>query len=218
MTVQEAYMVLKDRLNNLSTNANQNLSERAFVFAFNKMQLHWVEERIKIAEANQVRQEEIQHLIKEFTNAGLRLDEALVFNLPDDYFRYNRVFGNCGNGECDQIVDAYPREEVNGGRLLRDEFQKPSFEWQETFFTLKNNKLYFHINDFDCEDITLIYYRCPKSISMEEVDLDGYRVNIDPELDKTSLEEVIDLTAQLLAGDTLNPRYQTLSNQIQQNN
>lgn len=210
MTIQQTYQSVKDRVNDLNTNINQDISERAFVRAFNKMQLHWLEERIKVAEANQTRQEEVQDFIKTFSNAPLVETHSLSIHLPADYFRYSRVYGSCSK-YCVQEVHAYPREEGNAGRLLQDEFQKPSFEWGETFFTLKGNKLHFYA-DFNCETITLIYYKLPLEVDMVEV---GGQ-NIDPELKNTNLEEVIDLTALLVSGDTNNPRYQSLMNQIQQ--
>jgi hypothetical protein len=212
MTIKETYQTVLDRVNELNTNVNQHVSERAFINAFNKVQLHWLEERIKVAEANQVRQEEIQPFIETFSNGAQKVGDSLVLNLPTDYFRYSRVYGECSK-DCEQVVHAYPREEGNAGRLLQDDLQRPSFEWAETFFTLKGNTLHFYA-DFDCSTITLIYYRCPVVVDMEDVG----GSNIDPELTKTNLEEVIDLTALLVSGDTSNPRYQTIMNHIQQFN
>lgn len=203
MNVNTVYQIVKDRLNKGSTSFNQNISERQFVFAFNKMQLHWMNTRIKLDEADQNIQESLQQFIieKESTPSTI-LKEYISIKLPENYFRYKRVKGIvCG--KCGINVYAYPREESNANRLLSDSNQMPSLEWEETFFTLGNDLVKFYTdNKFKCEKILLVYYRTPLSIDMKEIiDSQTTHSDIDPEIDKIELEEVIDLTVRLLSGD-----------------
>lgn len=203
MNINTVYQIVKDRLNKGSTNFNQNVFERQFVFAFNKMQLHWLNTRIKLDEANQSIQESLQPFIEESkTTPSSVHSEYISIPLPDNYFRYKRVKGLiCG--ECNISVYAYPREETNAGRLLSDSTQNPSLEWEETFFTLGKNKLKFYTDGkFKCKELYLVYYRCPVSVDMAAIKYtDNQGTDIDPEFNKIELEEVIDLTVRLLAGD-----------------
>ena len=217
-TVQEAYTYLQDRVNKLSSEESQSISKRQFVFTFNKAQLHWFEERVKVNEVNQIRQEELQRFVTDVcvTPTLDTKHDAYWINMPDNYFRYKRVFGKCGS--CDQTVYAYPRSEGNVNRLLQDSNYKPSLEWEETFFTIRDNKIYYYVDNFKCTEITLVYYRCPRPIDMEGISFEGYGTNIHPEIDKVDLQEVIDLTAKIITGDIQDPKYQTLSNSIQQYN
>ena len=202
MKVRIVYKNVKDRLNKGSTDYNQNISERQFVFAFNKMQMYWLNRKIKVDEANQDIQESIQEFIEEIEFTPTNKSEYSTIDLPDDYFRYKRVKGiKCG--DCDTVVYAYPREEKNVNRLLSDSTQNPSLEWEETFFTLGNNKIKFYTDSkFSCSKLLLVYYRCPTPIDMKEIKYeDRQGTDIDPEMDKIELEEIIDLTVQLLSGD-----------------
>jgi len=63
----------------------------------------------------------------------------------------------------------------------------------------------------------LVYYRCPREIDMLGIisDCKG-KADIDPELDKASLQEVLDLTTLLLAEDIMDQaRYSTIAARIQ---
>ena len=211
-----AYEKVKDRLNQLSTNQGQTISKYSFICAFNKAQYRWFERKIQYKERDQSTQEDLQKFLKEVCLAPTKNKLGhLDINLPEDYYFYQRVYGKCKKG-CEQEVYAYPREEANVNRLLNDSFHKPSFGWQETFFTLGNNKLRFYIDDFDCKEIVLVYYRCPKEIDMEGVCYPDGKIGTDcnTEFDKGQLEELLDLTVQIMAADINHPRYNTITNDI----
>lgn len=220
MDIETAYIYIQDRLNKLATDSNQSISKRQFVYAFNKMQLHWFTNRVKVSEMDQDRQEELQQFIPPtlcLTPIKSKKENALVINIPEDYFYYKRVYGT--ECDCDVKVYAYPKTEGHVNRYESNEFYKPSLKWEETFFTPRNNKIYFYVDDFYCGKINLVYYRCPKEVDMEGIKYHNRTgVNADPEVSKTSLQEILDLTVQLLASDINDPRYSTISNHIQQNN
>lgn len=204
---------IQDRLNGGSTNRGQKLSKRQIVYAFNKAQLQWFTLLVKMDERDQITQEKIQKFLvnlckaptKDLKNSRYRL------KLPDDYFWYQRVVGDSFNEECSHEVYAYPTEEGAVNRNLSDSFSSPSLPWQETFFTVSNDYLNFYVKDFKVRTLNLHYYKCPREIDCEGIihsDRDG--VNINPEVDKISLHEIIDLTVQILSSDIMdNNRFQT---------
>lgn len=212
------YEKVKQRLNQLSSNAGQKVTEFQFVCAFNKAQYRWFEQRIKVKERDQSIQEDLQIFQKtECLKPTTTKTGHLQINLPEDYYYYQRVYGKCEKG-CEQEIYAYPREEGNVNRLLNDECTKPSFGWQETFFTIGDCKLIFYIDNFTCSEIVLVYYKCPQEVDMSGIEYpDGKKgINVNSELTKGQLEEVLDLTVQILSADTNNPRYTTITNDIVQ--
>lgn len=212
--IEQSYIYVQDRLNKLSSNSNQKISKRQFVYAYNKMQLHWFKEKLKNKEFNALYQDSIQKFI-ETIDTFSSTKEAYVIKLPSTYFQFVRVYGICG--ECKSLIEGYPREESNAGRLLQDDFHRPSLEWEETFFTIKGDKIYFY-KDFKCEEVNLLYYRYPKEVDMNGIDYrDRLGTNIDSELDPLENQEVLDLVVQLLSSDIQDPRYQTITNHIAQN-
>lgn len=218
MHIEDIYQIVSDRLNKGSSGHNQKISKRLFVMTFNKAQLHWMEERMKVDEINQVRQTELQQFITEtcLVPSKGKNKEYLFIDTPDDFFHYKRVEGLiCG--ECEHTVYAYPREEGNVNRLLQDRFSNPNLYWQETFFTIGDNKIKFYTdNKFNCKQLLLIYYRCPREVDCEGIQYaDRVGVNVNSELDKINLQEVIDITVQILSGDIGDQfRYGITSNRI----
>lgn len=218
MNIETIYLKVQDRLNSLSTGEEQKISKRQFVYAFNKMQLHWLEDQIRFESIDKINQDRIQPFLKEYSSIPVTTGKKYItINLPEDYFHYSRVEGtNCGS--CNTCVHAYPRNESSAGRLLQDSFQSPSLEWEETFFTLGDNKVRFYTDKkFNCDKITLYYYRCLKEVDMEGIiHTDGRKgTNINSELTKTSLEQVITYVVELLSGDIMDQgRYQITNNRI----
>lgn len=221
MTVQQAYLYVSDRLNNLSTNANQKITPRQFVFSYNKVQEHWYDERLRVLESDLTRTEELQKYLDTYKaplnviNEG-KSSQALEFSLPENYKHFSRIYGICG--DCGLEVQGFIKEVGRVGRLLMDDFWKPCLEWEETIATLQNDKIQFYTGDFSCSELFLVYYRQLNPIDMEGIDFEGYGTNVDPELDGSDLYEVLDLTALLISGDTQNPAYQALTNFISKYN
>ena len=95
-------------------------------------------------------------------------DETNV--LPENYFEWKRLsaqgVSECCNKPKNMVI--YLAEEANVDSLLRDDSKKPSFEWGETFCTLKGNKARVFTNDeFTLENTILSYYRQPLKIQIE---------------------------------------------------
>lgn len=206
MTVIEAYKYMQERLNRLGTNFGDNIPKHTFVTAFNSVQLQWVEDRIKLAETNIVRKDELQQLLKPTDPiVPTNTNNYYEIDIPQDYFHYKRSvsYAPC---ELRNIL----KKEGDVNLLLRDEFWKPSIEWGETICTLIGNKLrvYSDIeNSFQISNIILVYYRYPVFINMADGfnDVNGTpTTNIDPEFQGSSLIEILNDTCNLLSADTMN--------------
>ena len=143
MNVKTAYLIVQDRLNKLSTNHNQKITERQFVYAFNKMQLHWFEQRIKGEEVDKVRQEELQQFVVDYCKPPTNNKKGKFYELkvPEDYFHYKRVSAEASKAGCTHTVYGRASEESAMNTLLKDSFQKPSFDWQDSLFSIANNTI-----------------------------------------------------------------------------
>lgn len=204
MTVNEAYKYMQDRLNRLGSNFGDNIPKHAFVLAFNSVQLQWVEDRIKLAETNIIRKDEVQQLLKETDPLKpTQTNNYYEINLPSDYFHYKR---SVSHAPCE--IRNILKKEGDINLLLRDEFWKPSIEWGETLCTLIGNKLRVYSdleNSFQISDIVLVYYRYPISINMSDgfTDVNGViTTDVHPEFQGSSLIEILNDTCNLLSADT----------------
>jgi len=214
MTILESYKYVQERLNKLSTNFGDNIAKHTFVLAFNSTQLQWAEDRVKLAETNIVRQDEIQQLLKDVNIPPIKAgDYYYEIALPEDYFHYKR---STSNAPC-QLRNIL-KKEADINMLLRDSFWKPSIEWGETLCTLIGNKLRIYTdleNSFQISGINLVYYRYPLNVDMADGfnTVDGIATtNVNPEFQGSSLIEILNATCELLAADSADQwRYQTMT-------
>lgn len=215
MTVAECYKYIQEGLNKLNSNSSQNVTKSSFVSTFNAVQLQWVEDRIKLAELNKIRTDELQQLVTQVTLPVKKDSLYYTSNLPTNYFHYIRSTGNKG---CSYAIWLVKEADVNV--LLNDAFYTPSVEWGETFCTLGNGQLKTYHNDvISLDSVDIIYYRYPRSINMDDGydDVNGQpTVDVDPEFQGSSLIEILNLCIQHISGvvnDQL--RYQVFTNKSQ---
>lgn len=215
MTAIECYAYVQNRLNKLSTNFGDNIKKHQFVGAFNACQLSWVEDRVKLDETNIIRKDEINQLLEPFENKPVEKEGYFETEFPDNYFHYKRTVSYT---PCE--IKNHLKSEGDINRLLQDSFWEPSIEWGETICTLVGRKLRVYVKDFSISKVSGLYYRYPTNINLA----DGYTdytgaitVDVNPEFQGSSLIEILNMTCQLLAGDTTDQwNYQTMSQRIQQ--
>jgi hypothetical protein len=203
MTVNTAYQFIKDRLNKNNSGENQGISKRQFVWAFNMAQLFWFDQRLKADSVDKIRQQELQQFVEQvcLVPSESKTRNFVTIQLPSDYYYYIRSYGEAK--DCDNVnIYASLVEEGNVSALLSDEFSRPSLEWEETFSTVASDKLRFYTGgEFNVSQVVLDYYRCPKEIDMEDIVDVVVHSNVDPEISKSSIYEVLNLTALILSGD-----------------
>jgi hypothetical protein len=205
---------IKQRINKLDSQDYDNLECWQIVEAFNKAQVEWT--RRQLHGSNQVREgdeqstrrkDDLQALL--ITNTLATADKEYYYkgNIPQDYLQWKRVDVFAQKDCCDKRrMTVYLAEEGNLNQLLRDKSKQPSFEWAETFATLKNGEVNVYTNgEFDIEKIELTYYRQPVKIQIEGC-VDPYTntaspTNVECEFKDDIIEVIIDEAVSILAGD-----------------
>lgn len=205
---------IKQRLNKLDSQDYDNIECWQIVEAFNKAQVEWTRRQLhginllkEGDEESNRRKDDLQILLN---TQVLPVSNQQVFysgTLPINYLQWKRVDAYAKQDCCDKRrMVVYLAEEGNVNVLLRDKAKRPSFEWGETFATLKDNEVNIYTNnDFDIESASLTYYRQPVKIQIQGC-VDPYTgiqspINVECEFKDDIVEVIIDEAASILAGD-----------------
>jgi hypothetical protein len=205
---------IKQRLNKIDSQDYDNIECWQVVESFNKAQVEWVRRQLhgmnSVQEGDEQSTRRIDDLQALLNTQPLTVTDQQVYysaNIPENYLQWKRVDTYAKNNCCDKRrMVVYLAEEANVNQLLRDEGKKPSFEWAETFATLKNNQVNIYTNgDFEVQSASLTYYKQPRKIQIQGC-IDPYTgvestVNVESEFKDDIIELIIDEAASILAGD-----------------
>jgi hypothetical protein len=214
--MQNSVLVIKvkQRLNKLDSQDYDNIECWQVVEAFNKAQVEWVRRQlhginiVKEGDEQSTRRiDDLQLLLGTINIPFIQGDISSYSDLPTNYLQWKRVDVTAKKGCCDdRRMSVYLAEEGNLNQLLFDNAKRPSFEWAETFATLKNNKVNVYTNnEFDISSGALTYYRQPVRIEILGC-VDPYTstqttTNVECEFKDDIVELLIDEAASILAGD-----------------
>jgi hypothetical protein len=214
--MQNSVLVIKvkQRLNKLDSQDYDNIECWQVVEAFNKAQVEWVRRQlhginiVKEGDEQSTRRiDDLQLLLGTINIPFVKADISSYSDLPTNYLQWKRVDIIAKKGGCeDRRMSIYLAEEGNLNQLLFDNAKKPSFEWAETFATLKNNKVNVYTNnEFEISKGSLTYYRQPVRIEVLGC-VDPYTstqttTNVECEFKDDIVELLIDEAASVLAGD-----------------
>lgn len=205
---------LKQRLNKLDSQDYDNIECWQVVESFNKAQVEWARRQLHginvVKEGDEESTRRIDDLQVLLNTQPLSVtDQQLFYSgpIPTNYLQWKRVDVYAKNDCCsDRRMVVYLAEEANLNQLLRDEAKRPSFEWGETFATLKNNNVNIYTNNnFAVSSAQLTYYRQPVKIQIQGC-VDPYTgvastANVECEFKDDIIEVIIDEAASILAGD-----------------
>jgi len=196
MTVLESYKRFELKLNSLANADNVDISPGEYVLIFNEQQTKWYESKFK-GKSYRYMIDDVQVLVNRDTSLTISsvTPDYAEFNLPADYFDYIGGYSRCSKGDCtDRRVSLYQMMNPDKEIVLRDEFNKPSFEYKETPITISQDLLQVYKTDFSIDSVFLTYYRYPRAIDIVGyTKLDGTTsINIDPELMDEYVNEIID--------------------------
>lgn len=224
---------IKQRLNKLASNDYDNIECWQIVEAFNKAQVDWCRRNLHglnvVQEGDEQSTRRIDDLQVLLYTAPIVLNQKVKYyesvDLPVNYFQWKRLSITASDNCCDnRSFVVYLAEQANVDELLRDKNKKPSFEWAETFATLKNNKVQIYTNDeFLISKAELTYYRQPTKIEILNC-VDPYTqqvstVDVECEFKDDMVELFIDETVKILAGDIeLFNQYQRAQQSVEGNN
>jgi hypothetical protein len=206
---------IKQRLNKLASQDYDNLECWQIVEAFNKGMVDWCRRNLhgnnlyKTGdEASKRRIDDLNILLTEVPVNLAKKDAYYESDgLPANYFEWKRVSAHSTTNCCGKRrMVIYLAEEANVDTLLRDALKRPSFQWGETFCTLKGGKLRIYTNnEFEIPDARLSYYRQPQRIQILGC-VDPYTnvastVEVECEFKDDLVELFVDEAAKILAGD-----------------
>lgn len=207
MQIQEVYQRVLFKVNrNLGSN-NTSLDRARFVLLYNENQWKRV---IKVyREGNDERLREIQAFLTPHQALTLdtTTDNKVLYNLPEDYLELSHLLPLAKKGECQAELSAMEIKDKNYQNILFDNYNKPSFEYRETLYTIADNKAVIYKEDFDIISTKMSYYRYPKPVDIAGyIDLNSNSsTNIDPEGDDRFIENVINMVALAYSQNTENP-------------
>jgi hypothetical protein len=205
---------IKQRLNKLDSQDYDNITCWQIVEAFNKAQVEWARRQLhginltkEGDEGSTRRKDDLQVLLQTYDVTIADKEYYYTGALPEDYLQWKRVDVLARKDCCDKrSMMVYLAEEGNLRELLRDKSKQPNFEWSETFATLKGGNVNVYTNnEFDIEEVDLIYYRQPIKIQIDGC-VDPYTniastTNVESEFKDDIIELIIDEAASILAGD-----------------
>ncbi len=224
---------IKQRLNKLSSNDYDNIEPWQMIEAFNKGQVEWCRRNLhgnntkqEGDEGSKRRIDDLQILLTEYPTAVANKQNYFEAALPEDYFEWKRIQGNAKDECCEKSrpMVIYLAEEGNVDELLRDKNKQPSFEWAETFCTLKNGFVRIYSdNKFVIQDTILSYYRQPRRIQIlgvtDPYTLQTSTVEIQSEFKDDIIELFVDEAVQIIAYDIENfNQAQRSSQSVEKNN
>lgn len=135
--------------------------------------------------------------------------------IPDDYRYYKRLTPIVSKESCKDIrIKSSFLEEANVDDFLIDYSSQPSFDFEETFHT-QVGKVFriYHNNDFNIDEVILLYYRNPKYLGLESEDKTTVW-----EFKEDLCEVFVDEAVKIIAGDTENViQHQLADKRINQN-
>jgi hypothetical protein len=218
MLNQTIVLKVKQRLNKLDSQDYDNIEQWEIVEAFNKAQVEWVRRQLHGLNVKQEgdeqstrRKDDLQVLLKTEPLQVSQRDLYFDGDVPQDYLQWKRVDITAEQDCCStKNVVVYLAEEGNVGELLRDDSKKPSFDWRETFATLKDNKVLIYTNNnFTIDEAALTYYKQPIRIEITGV-FNPYTgvtptTDVESEFKDDIIELIIDETVSILGGDIESP-------------
>ena len=170
---------VKQRLNKLASNDYDNIQDWQIIEAFNKGQSDWVRRNLHglniVKEGDEQSKRRIDDLQILLTTLSIVMTNKQQYfestTLPINYLQFKRISTEAekADGCCPaKKMIVYLAENQNIDILLKDHNKKPSYEWGETFATLKDNMFQVNTNnEFILKNTTLTYYRQPTKILIQ---------------------------------------------------
>lgn len=200
MTIGQVSAKMDTRLNKAASGDYDNIwsyhKEEAFYKAINgwiRRQKRGKNQTQEGDEESDTRVDDLQILLKTdvlgVKNKGLFVQTD---KLPADYRYFKRLTPQVSKASCIGVtIKSHLREEANVDDLLT----MPSFNFEETFHTLINNRAHvYHNNDFTIDKVTLTYYRNPKKYSFK-------KLNDTVEFKDDICEILVDEACKIIASD-----------------
>lgn len=217
MTLSQVSAKIDLRLNKGASGDYDNLWPYQKEEAFNKAVNEWVRRQKhgknvtrEGDEETDMRVDDLQVLLK--TDVLSSKNKGL-FNqtekLPSDYLYFKRLTPIVSKVNCDKMrIKSLLKEEANVDSLIT----MPSFNFEETFHTIINNRAHvYHNKDFTIDKIEFTYYRKPKSYNFK-------KLSTIVEFKDDVCELIVDEACKIIASDLESFNQQALAKQREEEN
>jgi hypothetical protein len=200
LKVEEAYRRFLNKVNKNDSNADLNIDLARFVISYNEEQDRWQAQSLS-AKGDSSLLDDLSFLLtsNERHNpirANIHKDRV-VFPLPKDLFRYEWSRTWASTDKCSRFLDNQRAAPRNLPLLLRDAFNDPSFETEETVVNFTSGGMEVSKKDFEIDYVEITYYR-----KLKRIDIVGYihtdgtpSTSIDPELDDRFVDQIVNRMA-----------------------
>jgi len=194
VTINQAYITFLQLANRNLTNDNISVDKPRFVLLFNRIQNAFVEWLLEKSNQDDVRDIQKLLVLDKTLIKNRTVDNHVDFKLPEDYFNFSNLKIYASKDNCKDIkISSFEIKNQDVEELLSDEFNKPSFEFRETFYTVSSDNISIYLDDFTIDKSKLSYYRYPQQINMSGyIDIEGNAsVDIDPEFDDKVVNKIL---------------------------
>lgn len=200
----EVYKDFLLRINKNDINKNISVPRGEFVLLFNEQRLLWLDIAIENNESSD-KIDDISELYEPDKELVRIVDKdfSSEFSLPINYFDKASVYCLASKDECkDVVMVAWNFKPKNKNFNIQNSNEDPSFEYQETKFSVASNKLILYKTDFNIDKVYLSYYREPIALDIEGYKhLDGtISTNVQTDLIDINIHKVLDKCAAVVLG------------------
>lgn len=220
MRIIDCYLRALQKAEENATNGGIKLDKARFVQLFNEEQ-----NRLILYLLDKRNEDDIRYLQKlvvysKDISKNRSIDNQIsdLFSLPSDYFDFINVSGVFSRGECSASdFNLWEAKNENVNELLADEFNKPSYDYRDCFYTIGEEGIRVYKGDFNVDKLFLSYYRYPNP-----VDISGYiksdnssSTDVDPELDDKLVDIILNMVEKQFAlNESEYNRYQIDSDNV----
>lgn len=209
-TVEQAYNRYLIKVEKNAVNDNISTDRGRFVELFNESQVKFEEQGLQNRGVDDVRYLEKFLINEKPISYSSETLTHFNFPLPTNYLDLAEVRATGKKEKCKYVLYLFEAETENLSELLQDADNKPSFKWQESFYTVNSDVISVYKDDFQIPEILLSYYRYPNQISLiNPYDPEsGFDESKTIEWDEKSLNRIISMCAGEFDINENDPRFQ----------
>ncbi len=212
--VKDRYLVKSEKN---GTNDNIATDNQRFCLLYNEAQNKFLTLHLQNRGIDDVRYIQKFLTLDEKISYTSKSQDKYNFKLPKKYFDLADVRANAEKEKCKRRINLVEVQTENLTEILQDEFNKPSFEWDEAPYTINSDQLSVYTDNFTISEILLNYYRYPSQLRLidEENPESIFTSDSLIEWDDKSLDDIISLMVFNLDINENNQRFQLQTLRIQ---
>tara|TARA_R100000656_G_scaffold124883_1_gene104195 strand:- start:827 stop:1492 length:666 start_codon:yes stop_codon:yes gene_type:complete len=132
--------------------------------------------------------------------------------LPSDYLGFGNINAKATSECCVSVdMELYEIKVENENTILNDQHSKPSIEYREAPFYIKQGEIKILVDNFKIDEVDLMYYKYPKQIELNDPEdpESGFKdADEDMDFDKKAIDRIISIAVSDYNLNTNNPKFQ----------